>query len=97
MPKILHFEIGHVKNYEIERTEDETESVFSADCLSDCLKEFAEKGYKQPEYFIDVWEQDGEENPPYPIADIKIDDWTLADYQVKEYKGSDGTEKTYQG
>jgi hypothetical protein len=87
--KTIHFEIGHNRKlnpYEIENMEDTTESVFRSDCLSDCLKEFAEKGYTEPEYFIDVWEQDGIENPPYPLGDIKIDAWTLADYQPQERK-----------
>ena len=87
--KTIHFEIGHIRTlspYEVKNQEDETESVFFSDNLSDCLKEFAEKGYKEPEYFIDVWEQDGIENPPYPIADIKVEAWTLEDYLPTERK-----------
>jgi hypothetical protein len=87
MSKTIHFEIGHLKYYGhdvIGESLTETESVFHSDNLSDCLKEFVKQGYKEPEYFIDVWEQDGVENPPYPIADIKIDAWTLADYKPAE-------------
>ena len=82
--KTIHFEIGHVTKIDQNWGTEETESVFHSDNLSDCLREFVAQGYTEPEYFIDVWEQDGTDNPPYPIADIKIDAWTLAEHQTPE-------------
>lgn len=82
----IHYEIGHIikNNGEADNFGvNDTESVFRADTLSECLEEFAKQGYTTEDYFIDVWEQDGESNPPYPIADIKLDDATLADSRAK--------------
>lgn len=88
--KTIHFEIGHIFNRkwdnEFKKVTHETESVFTSDNLSDCLREFVNQRYTEPDYFIDVWEQDGADNPPYPIADIKIDAWTLDDYTPAERK-----------
>lgn len=50
----VHFEIGHVKQCNIERNESETESVFSANTFKEVLQVWKEKGYSSPEYFIDV-------------------------------------------
>lgn len=66
MIKRKWFEIGHDKG-------EETEGIFRSELLSDCIKEFKNKGYKSPEYFIDIWESD-KEGLGYPIAEIKIDD-----------------------
>lgn len=71
--KLTWFEIGHVKD-----ESGETEKVFEADFLSECLKEWIEKGYKSPEYFIDVWETD-KEGLGYPLGDIKLEDWIFTD------------------
>jgi len=64
----IRFEIGHIKN-----TDGETESVYQSDILTDCLKEWLRKDYDTDRYFIDVWEF--KNDIPYPIADVKIEDW----------------------
>lgn len=67
----IHFEIGHIHSINQEDGTEETESVFSADSLSECLAEFKTKGYTEPEYFIDVWETRCGDIP-YPVADVKV-------------------------
>jgi len=63
-----HFEIGKDDN-------GDTHPVFTSLALSECLVEWQSKQYTQSEgYFIDVWEQAGDE-PPYPKANIKIEEW----------------------
>lgn len=72
---MIHFEIGHLKYYGhdgIGETLSETESVFTSFSLKDCLKEWKEEGYTEPEYFIDVWEQK-KNSISYPLANIKIE------------------------
>lgn len=64
----VRFEIGHIINSV------QTEGIFKSDLLSDCIKEWEEKGYNDKDYFIDVWEFNSD-NIPYPVADVKIEDW----------------------
>lgn len=74
MEKIF-FAIGHYKNGFDEDAEDnETESVFTSKSLVEVIKEFQNKKYTEPNYFIDVWEKD-EDGLSYPVADIKIQNW----------------------
>lgn len=55
----------------------ESQLVFAADCLSDCLKHWEDQGYSKDEgYFIDIWEQ-SENGEWYPLADIKIENWNF--------------------
>jgi hypothetical protein len=63
---MAHFAIGQVK-------ENETQTVFTADTLEECLLEWIKNNYSNPEYFIDVWEKMN--GTPFPIADIKFEDW----------------------
>jgi len=67
-----HFEIAKIT--QIDEHNQEIQSVFSANNLSECLKEWKEKQYDKINYFIDVWEQK-ENDVPYPIADINIPEW----------------------
>lgn len=56
---MIHFEIGkNLKN--------ENQFVFSSESLLECLVEWGNKKYKEPKYFIDVWEND------IPIKKIDI-------------------------
>jgi hypothetical protein len=75
---MAHFEIGHDKGTE-------TESVFRADTLQECLTEWKQKGYNKPEYFIDIWEEVN--GVPYPIADINIEDWIFKPKNLISSKG----------
>ena len=58
---IIHFEIGTI----ISEESTETTSVFTSGSLIECLKEWEEKKYARPKYFMDVWENDN------PIIEIK--------------------------
>lgn len=72
-----HFEIGHLKYFGhdvIGETLLETESVFHANSLTECINEWRDKNYSEPEYFIDVWETDSE-GIPFPVGDIKMEKW----------------------
>lgn len=68
-----HFEIGHIKDEQLNGMQ-ETESVFHANSLTECINEWRDKNYSEPEYFIDVWETDSE-GTPFPVGDIKIEKW----------------------
>jgi len=68
-----HFEIGKIKQLD-EHGNTETQSVFWADTLSECIKEFKKQNYNLKDYFIDVWEAEGE-GISKPIADINLGKW----------------------
>jgi len=71
----IHFEIGqYINGYDKDAEYNETRGVFSSTSLKKVIKEYKEQNCSSPNYFIDVWETD-EEGTPYPIADIKIEDW----------------------
>jgi len=72
----IHFEIGK-ENLETH----ETSFVYSGDTFKEVLQIWKEQGYSSPEYFIDVWETD-KEGTPYPLTDIKVDDFMLQHYTI---------------
>jgi len=71
-----HFEIGHIKDEQEDVYRKETESVFTANSLTECINEWKDKGYSEPDYFIDVWETDFE-GTPFPVGDVKMENWSL--------------------
>lgn len=72
--KGIHFEIGQEN-----LVTHETNFVYGADTLKEVLQIWKEQGYTSPEYFIDIWETD-KDGTPYPLVDIKVDDWLLQHY-----------------
>ena len=71
----IHFEIGqYVDGYDKDAESNQTCSVFSSPSLKKVIKEYQEQNCSAPNYFIDVWETD-ENGTPFPVADIKIEDW----------------------
>lgn len=58
----IHFEIGTIRK----EGSTETKSVFISKSLVNCIKEWKEKEYTFPKYFIDVWENE------YPVAELDI-------------------------
>lgn len=70
----VYFEIGcYVNGFDKDSDNNETKQVFSSRSLKAVLQEWKLRNYSQPNYFIDVWEQ--ENGTFYPVADIKIEDW----------------------
>lgn len=62
----VHFEISHDNGTC-------TEPVFQSDSIVECLNQWRKRGYVEPEYFIEAWEDTGDELP-FPVAQIKIED-----------------------
>jgi len=69
----IHFEIGKKTGRLLDNGLAETASVFFSSSLNKCLKEWEDKKYTTPEYFIDVWEQD-KFKTPFPVAEININE-----------------------
>jgi len=67
-----HFEIG--ENIGFNEGGFETQTVFSASTLSECIEEWKRQKYTSAKYFIDVWETKND-GCPYHKADIKIENW----------------------
>lgn len=67
----IHFEIGKISDGTDRFSEGETYTVYSDDSLIRCIKEWRKNKYTVGEYFIDVWEENGD-STPIPIANIDL-------------------------
>ena len=61
----------------------ECERMFKSEDIVEVFKEWDRMKYSDKMYFIDVWRYSDKEGHPYPIADIKIQEYTFE--TIKEH------------